>query len=302
MPVINGRTAVATDAQTVGIYKVTDVLQEVMEVQNRGLDPGDPPGKDWQKFSYRYRVKRGMMTIVTGMPSSGKSEFMDAIFVNLARECGWKFAVFSPENYPISLHVIKLAEKYAGKPMKDPLIPSRQMTAREADVSVSFINQHFTWIYPDSEKEQVTLDLILQKALAIHRVDGLDGLIIDPWNELESNRGSLSETDFISESLTKIRRWARKHNVHVWIVAHPTKLQKNKQGEYDPPTPYDISGSSNWRNKADFCLCVHRPDLMKPLVWIIIQKVKFKHLGRLGRVDFEFYSPAGTYSETGEAV
>ena len=97
-----------TAGLALGLYRIADVLDEMRDIYKNGLDKGDSPG--FQKLSEHYRVKRGMVTIVTGIPSSGKSEVIDAIAVNLAANCSWKFAFFSPENYPISLHVIKIAE------------------------------------------------------------------------------------------------------------------------------------------------------------------------------------------------
>lgn len=287
-------TSKASAGPLSGIFQVDSLVGELRTIHSQGLDTGEPPG--WLQFGRLYRVKRGMMTIVTGIPSSGKSEFVDALFVNLANK-GWRFAMFSPENYPISLHAIKIIEKYIGKQYRDSLLMQLSMNKEQIAAGMEFLGDHFTWIYPDSDKEAVTLDTILAKALTIHTMTGIDGLLIDPWNELEGQRGGMSETDFISESLTKVRRWARKHNIHVWIVAHPMKLQKNKVGKYDPPTPYDISGSAHWRNKADFCICVHREDLTVNSVLVFLQKAKFKHLGKVGAVEFTYDYYSGRFTE-----
>ena len=39
----------------------------------------------------------GELTIVTGVPNSGKSEWIDALLCNLATEHGWSFAMCSME-------------------------------------------------------------------------------------------------------------------------------------------------------------------------------------------------------------
>lgn len=295
---MGGRTEKAQSSRpaelALGIYRVADIIHELREIYKQGLDKGASPG--WENFQHLYRIKRGMMSIVTGIPSSGKSEFVDALLVNLAVNDGWKCAFFSPENYPISLHIIKIAEKYIGKPYSFPL-DRIKMTREDITEAVEFVGSHFTWIYPDDEKEKVNLDTILAKAKLIQETSGLDALVIDPWNELEHDRGGKSETEHVSESLTKIRRFARKHNIHTWIIAHPAKMQKNKAGGYDPPTPYDISGSAHWRNKADFCICVHRANLTENKVEVYVQKAKFKHLGRVGRQGFSYELSSGRYKE-----
>jgi twinkle protein len=141
------------------------------------------------------------------------------------------------------------------------------------------------------------LELILEKAEIIQEDTGLDGLVIDPWNELEHDRNGKSETDYISECLTKLRRFTRRTQIHTWLIAHPQKMLKNKEGKYDVPTPYDISGSAHWRNKADFCICVHRDNLTVNEIDVYIQKVKFKHLGKIGRVHFDYEWTTGRFKE-----
>ena len=108
-----------------------------------------------------------------------------------------------------------------------------------------------------------------------------------------------SETEYISDSLTKIRRFARTYAVHIWLVAHPTKLQKDTKGKYPVPTPYDVSGSAHWRNKADNCLTVWR-DLSAPSsreVQIHVQKIRFKEVGQIGMATLIYERISGRYSD-----
>ena len=141
------------------------------------------------------------------------------------------------------------------------------------------------------------MDSILQKArVAIYRY-GCKGLIVDPWNELDHlyDKGT-TETQYISAQLTKIRRFARMNACHVWLVAHPRNLTKDKTtGDYKPPTAYEISGGANWRNKADACLCVHRPDTDNDLTEIYIQKIRFRDSGKLGKATLYFNRDTGNY-------
>jgi len=51
---------------------------------------------------------------------------------------------------------------------------------------------------------------------------------VDPYNELDHQRPShMSETEYVSQMLTKIKRFAQHHDVHVWFVAHPRQLRVN---------------------------------------------------------------------------
>jgi twinkle protein len=87
----------------------------------------------------------------------------------------------------------------------------------------------------------------------------------------------------------------------VFLVAHPTKLVKDSTGKYPPPTPYDISGSAHWFNKADFCLSVYRgvddQNVPGDDPEVFIQKVRFAETGQLGVVPFHYDRPTGRFVE-----
>lgn len=64
-----------------------------------------------------------------------------------------------------------------------------------------------------------------------------------------------TETEYVSQMLTKIKRFAQHHSCHVWFVAHPKQLQ---QWDGGPPNLYDISGSAHFINKCDNGIVIHR--------------------------------------------
>ena len=77
-------------------------------------------------------------------------------------------------------------------------------------------------------------------------------------------------------------------------MAHPTKQPRNKDGVIEAPTLYDISGSANFYNKADFGIVVHR-NRVDGTVEVHVQKVKFKHLGEVGTAIFKYNINNGRY-------
>lgn len=276
-----------------GLFCVNDFLDELLYLYEHGLDGGNKTG--WHSLDSLYSVKQGEMTIVTGIPSHGKSEFIDALMVNLAISDDCRFAVFSPENYPVQLHISKLIQKYVGKPFSkgytDRMTKGEFLTARD------YLHECFTFINPPDN--ELTIDHIISKAKSSVTRYGIRGLLIDPWNEIDHSRpAGRTETEYISECLTKIRRFARTYKVHVWLIAHPTKLQKNKDGSYPVPTPYDISGSAHFRNKADNCITIWR-DLLDESreVEIHIQKVRFREVGKVGMVKLKYNISSGRYSD-----
>ena len=163
--------------------------------------------------------------------------------------------------------------------------------------SLQWIDQHYHFIVPD---EAITIDALLDKARQLVQRYGIRGLVIDPWNEFDHRRtGNVNETEYVSQSLGSIRRFARNYGVHTWIVAHPAKMQKDKEtGDYPVPTPYDISGSAHFRNKADNCITIHRQlegDTYS--VEVHVQKVRFREVGKPGKAILKWNPANGRYEE-----
>jgi twinkle protein len=282
----------ARDYPVEGIFEINDIITQIDALYNRPIHRGELTG--WKCLDELYTVRAGEWTLVTGIPSSGKSEWVDALMVNLVKEKQWRFAVFSPENQPLELHFSKLAEKMSDK----PFFGKDRMTQGDLAVAKEYINLYFTFILPAEEKS--TIDGILDLARYVVLKKGIQGLVIDPWNEIDHSRPStLSETEYISRSLSKIRRFARENTVHIWLVAHPTKLLKNpKTQTYPVPTPYDVAGSAHFRNKADNCIAIHRPgDPDDPQVDIHVQKIRFKIVGKVGMKTLLYDRKTGIYRD-----
>ena len=108
----------------------------------------------------------------------------------------------------------------------------------------------------------------------------------------------MSETEYVSQILGRVRRFSDNHGLHTWFVAHPRIMRREKaDGPLPVPTLYDISGSANWANKADIGLVVHRPNPASDRVDIYIRKVRFKAEGKIGAVSLRWDYSTGRYSE-----
>lgn len=282
------------------IVSASDCLVPLQAYYDHGLPRGHSTG--WAAVDQFYTVLPGQMTIVTGIPSHGKSEWLDALMVNLAPQ--WQFCVFSPENFPHELHISKLLEKWHGKPFAAGV--HERLQPAELAIGVAAIDNSFGFVKPAPDLQVPDMVSILNEAgrwfesrEIVERETQHRGLIVDPWNELEHRRPSnISETEYISETLSMVRQWAREFETHVWIVAHPMKLQKDPKGNYPVPTPYDISGSAHWRNKADNCIAIYRDVASdSPAVQVHVQKIRFKHLGKPGMVELRYDRVTGRYSQ-----
>lgn len=278
------------------VLSATDFLSSVETLWKKGLPPGDSTG--WPSVDKLYTVAPGQLSIITGWPSSGKSEWLDAMLVNLARR-GWRVAMFSPENQPIELHIAKLIEKVARKSFGLNASASR-VAFEDIAAHSKQIGEWFGLIELPRSGDSLTAPEVIEAAepwLARH-VDAKRGLVIDPWNELEHWRpAGLSETEYVSKTLSHVRNWARRNAVHVWIVAHPAK-QIREAGKLPVPRLDMISGSQHWWNKADCGVTIWR-DLEQPTseVQIHVQKIRFKHIGRQGVASLNWDRATGTYAE-----
>lgn len=275
-----------------GLYDTEKYLDSVMSLYDRGMLPSESTG--FEDLDDIYRVATGQLTVVTGVPGSGKSELIDQIMINLARSKGWKFAVCSFENPP-DMHIIKLAEKHSKKTFFQS---SRRMNQKELSQSLEWINSHFLFIEQNDDIKGVnsTIDSILERASAAVMRIGIRGLVIDPYNYLEK-AGANSETDQVAVILRKARNFAILHGVHVWFVAHPQKLTRDSDGNPNVPKGYDISGSANFYNIPDIGLTVHRPNGAEGVTDVYNWKTRFKWFGMLGNARLKFDKEIGCYDK-----
>lgn len=276
-----------------GVFGVSDYRQEVLKLYFDGnRQKGHSTGlKSVDEF---YTIVPGQLTVLTGVPNHGKSEFIDQVMVNLAKKEGWSFGVCSFENTPEE-HIAKWAEKWLAMPFRDG--PTPRMTSFNLEHALDEIGQHFHFIRSESD-EAPTIDWILDRARVLVRRYAIRGLVIDPYNEVEHRRpDNMSETEYVSSLLSKLKRFCQNHGVHGWFVAHPAKM-RTEGGKTPVPTLYDISGSAHFVNKADVGVVVHRGE-QKGTAEIWIRKCRFKWVGQQGKAVLGYKQATGIYSDLG---
>lgn len=277
--------ATAPEIKVEGVFTVSDFEPSLDALFENGWQRGVTIGHENFDRLCSFETKR--LLIVTGIPGSGKSEFIDEIAERLNMRYGWRFAYFSPENAPLAYHASKLIEKFTGKRFS-----RASLNAAEYRQVKEHLEHDFFFIAPT---DSYRLDNILDKAKFLVRRRGIKALVIDPYNRLESEQGDRSETLYISQLLDRLTNFAQRHDVLVILMAHPTKQPRNKDGIIEAPTLYDISGSANFFNKADFGIVVHR-NRAENLVEVRVQKVKFRHLGECGIALFKYNINNGRYT------
>ena len=282
-----------------------DLLPEALRIYREGIGRGDLTG--WPKLDEFFTVAAAQLTIVYGYPHSGKSQFVDALALNLARQ-GWKMVFCSLENMPARLHVEKLAMQYLGKPLRE----GRNARATEDELveACTDMADWFEFISPSEEKPMPSLLDVVESVEESFKERGKWkneeaklACVIDPWNEIEHirPRGMLL-SEYIGESLSHLRQWSRQSGVHLFIVAHPSKQYADRQtGKRASLSPDMIADSAHFWNKADNILAVERDDdAAFPVTRIHVQKVRFAHIGHRGQIELTYDRVCGRYSQAQE--
>jgi len=277
-----------TRARPVPLENVTtfrDIESEVTDFVTNGFKPGYQVGLP--NFDEIFSTYTGQFITVTGIPSSGKSDFVDQMVVGYNANYGWKTAFASPENAPTYLHAHKLMRKTWGD------MPTRSDIGTDKWKQVAeHVNDNYFFI----DMERYTLESVLRKGAELVKRKGIKCLVIDPFNKVRDVDCKTEDVNrYTMEYLTKIEMFAKKYDVLVFIVAHPTKMYKDKDGKIEEPTMYNIKGGGEWYDASYHGILVHR-NYEEKTVKAKILKVKFQNLGENGaEAHFKWQPKSGSF-------
>ena len=248
-----------------------DIEDEITDFVKNGFKRGYQIGIP--NFDNIFSTYTGQFITVTGIPSSGKSDFVDQMVVGYNNNYQWKTAFASPENAPTYLHAHKLMRKV----WQD--MPTRNDIGTDKWNQVAdHVNDNFFFI----DMERYTLESVLRKGAELVKRKGIKCLVIDPFNKIRDVDCKTEDVNrYTMEYLTKIETFAKKYDVLVFIVAHPTKMYKDKDGKIEEPTMYNIKGGGEWYDASYHGILVHR-DYEAKTVKAKVLKVKFQNLGENG--------------------
>jgi twinkle protein len=248
-----------------GLYRLSDYPPAEVALQVF------PTG--WPILDPHLKIIPGEFMVISGIPSHGKSSFALHLLCNLALLHQWRAVVFSPEMPTVPY-------------LRDRL---RRVLAGEVSDADAFINYFFRFIGSDPTgqlDEDFDLEFIIDKATDAVLRDGVQVMLLDPWNEVEHARGRYeSVTDYIGRGIRSLKRFARLHDCAVIVVCHPTK-EVGREGKQRRPTLYDCDGSAHWYNKPDHGVIIHRGD--DDAAAIHIDKSRFEQAGERGKVTMKY--------------
>lgn len=282
-----------------GKDKVVDVINQAKEWPLEGIITMDEMFdtiQGWYEYGYPPGAKAGItgfdklltfapkqVTTITGIPGHGKDEFTNLILARTAVNCGWKWADAGFEEEPEQT-VTKLAEKIHNKSFDFRKDPMHRLSVAEYREAIGLIDQHF--FFYKTEEIDTDIDSLLAIADRLVLKYGIRGLRLNPWNWITNNTG-LDGTEYVSAVYSKIIKWAKKREVHVFVIAHTTKIGKDKNGKFEVPNLYNISGSAHFYNKTHNGITVYL-DVTTGFTTVYVQKVKQSWLGQKGYAVYKF--------------
>ena len=270
---------------------VPNKLVPLLDIPERGVRAQYSTG--WSGLDHHIRIVPPELVVVTGAPGSGKSQWTLAMCMNLARIYGLKGAILQFEDNPDRNRrdILAYGRSWANDPRanfgEDPEAWGRRM---------------FYAIAPKEDEDgAVNFDLAwLQKAIeeAATR-HGCKWVLIDPWNEVEHVwHIRENETTYTNSALRELKRLARRFQIALIIVAHPSKGAEQKTIE--EASLYDVSGSAAWKNKADHGIIVARDKEDKSITYVKIDKSKdWSLMGVPGIVKMQFAPERASFNFIG---
>lgn len=270
-----------------GTFNSFDLIDETLRLYHEGMPKTIyPKNPCFGNLKDMFSVMQGQLTVVTGIPSHGKSSFNDWYVLNLVNDYDYKLSVFSPEHNPLELYNSSYARLATGKPFFGPNRMSENELLKYIEWSKDKI--HYTTAEQGLEPDW---DWLLNKFKEQMFTYGINIFVVDAWNKVQMPSG-MNGKDGIDKILTKLTNFCIQHNVLMFLVVHPTKMKKDLQGNYEVPTLYDCSGSSDFRNQTHNGYTIYRvfeTPQQEGSTMFVNQKTKFDFQGKIGeRINFKY--------------
>ena len=248
------------------------------------------------EFNTGYRWLKRDVTLVGGIGNHGKSTFFYQLAALRAKYNGEKFAIFSPEQYPVDYFYNDIIHMVSG------CYPAAKYMGEDKYFeAMRWVNEHFFYVFP--EEDSPTPDYINERFELLIKKHGITGVCVDPFNQLVNDWDSSGRDDkYISAFLQKCKRFAQIHNVYYHVIIHPKGSISLDGMDLRCPHVFDLAGGAMWNNHADNIIFVHKPnsisDPQSTEVLIRVAKIKKqKIVGYPGDYTLEFDRNKNRYTD-----
>lgn len=250
------------------------------------------------ELDQHFKWKVGEITLLSGIGNYGKSTLLKYLMLLQTIKRGTKYALFVPEDCPAHEFYHDLVEMWFGQNCvpENPHRPSREDYARIYD----HISKHFFFVYPKDVSP--TPEYIQERFLELIIKEGVQGCIVDPFNQMSNDYASSGGRDdrYLDITISSFSRFVMTNNQMFVIVAHPKAMQKDDKGNYKCPDVFDLAGGPMWNNKMDNIMFYHRPyrgeDPTNPVCTLSVKKVRRqKIVGVPGELEFKLSPKSRRY-------
>lgn len=281
------------------VVSIDDVWDQMITEFNHGKVKGKSIG--FKSLDPHFTLREGHLVVINGFYNNGKTSFVFMIVLVTAIRYNWKWAIYSPENYPVSDAYDTLVEMLVGN--TSDIAWNDRMSFEDYKVAAKeFLSKYVYFI--DREEGYTPNELRTVYKRMIHRY-GIKGVITDPWNSLtEDLKGNENIVRYLTRELSQEVRFTTHNKLVRIICVHPPTPEKNSEKVYKAPDAFDIDGGAIWSKKAYEILSVHlqdKDDLSNTNTEVYVWKVKYQKLVGIptnrNPVILEFQRRSGRYSE-----
>lgn len=248
-------------------------------------------GTGIQELDDLFQVVPRTFTVVTGYAGNGKTSWLMWLIAGIIQK---------------GVHVTIASFETDIKPIfKRKLVAALLRTAewakhdpKELEWAENMIRRHVAFIShsPNDDDDSLSAEDVIELGKASVMRNQTRMLIVDPWNELDHKREkNESETDYTGRAIRAFKRFAKSHDVAVWLIAHPSKPYTGP-GRQKMPGLYDISGSAHWANKADYGIVFQIHDRKTWTTKIWCAKVRMGLPGSMGTAILQYDRSKSAYT------
>ena len=192
----------------------------------------------------------GSLNVLSGRNGSGKSTILNQIYIAEAINQGYKTFLFSGElvggnvKYWL-LQTLANEEQFAEYTAKDGH-KYKKVTMQGKEKIIQDMKDRF-FLY---DNDDYRIEAIIEKMTILAKRYGVRVFVIDNLMTVESSLKDKYEAE--TDTVKKLKNFAKKYNAIVHLVAHPRKSM-NENISKD-----DVSGSANITNLADYVTVIER--------------------------------------------
>jgi twinkle protein len=241
------------------------LLKNFRDGKEKGLTTG------YKSFDPHFKWMRSWLTVFNGYPTQGKTSLVLNLIAISTVLYGWKWGIYSPENYPAENLIDTMAEILLGN-TSDKDFGGRASEEEFMGVITNHLQKH---IFIVDNENGYTPEELRELKLRMVKKYGIVGFLTDPWLALNHvYKGSNSIDTYIEHQLNAEIRLTTKYTL-INVITHHPPTPKDKR-KIEAPTAFDLVGGQIWWNKVFALLCIHKVNqtMDNTLANIFVHKMK----------------------------